>query len=335
MRFIIYGAGAIGSILGAYLARSNHNVVLVGRESHINRISQADLKIITKEGRFKVTASELNVISQASQIEYQPGDILLLTTKSQDTEEAAKSLIPYLPNNTPFFCLQNGVSNEEIVSRMFYKVYGGVLYFSGTYLRPGEIAYTRPGNVGIGLYPFGIDNTTKMVQAAIRKSGIPAFISEHIMALKWGKLVINLGMAVNAIADLSGEEAQASREAREFIADITEEGLKVIQAAGISLEEQSGHPPVTERPAILRAIEETSLPYQPEEMKHRPSTWQDIAQGRGKAEVEFLNGEIVRLGEKLGILTPLNSLMVHVVKQMAQDKTPPGKYTIAKLREMV
>ena len=335
MRFIIYGAGAIGSILGAYLARSNYNIVLVGRESHINRISQAGLKIITKEGRFKVTASELNVISQASQIEYQPGDILLLTTKSQDTEEAAKSLIQYLPNNTPFFCLQNGVSNENIVSRTFNMVYGGVLYFSGTYLRPGEIAYTRPGRVGIGLYPLGIDSTAKVVQEAIRKSGIPTFVSGHIMALKWGKLVINLGMAVNAVADLSGEEALASREAREFIADITEEGLKVIQAAGIPLEEQSGHPPVTERPAILRAIEETSLPYQPEEMKHRPSTWQDIAQGRGKAEVDFLNGEIVKLGEKLGILTPLNSLMVRVVKQMAQEKTPPGKYTIAKLRKMV
>jgi len=331
-RFLIYGAGAIGSIIGAYLTRSSYSVALIGRESHINHISRAGLKIITKEGEFTVHPN--NVVTHASQIEYQPGDVIFLTTKSQDTEEAAASLIQCVPENTPFFCLQNGISNEGIVSQRFRKVYGGVLYFSGTYLRPGEVSYTRPGMLGIGLYPSGIDDTAMAVCEAIRNSGIGAFTSEHIMALKWGKLVFNLGMAVNAAAGFSGEEVQAHRDLREFIADITEEGLKVIHAAGITLEGEPGQPPITERPARLRAMKDSTPPPQPEEMKHRFSVWQDLALGRGKSEIEFLNGEIVKLGKKLGVPTPLNSLMVRLVKQMARDKTPPGTYTIAQLREM-
>ncbi|MFH0914477.1 MAG: ketopantoate reductase family protein [Chloroflexota bacterium] len=334
MRFIVHGAGAIGSILGACLAKSGYKAVLIGREAHVNRINQSGLKIITKDGGFTVS---LPAVTHPSELEYQyqPGDVIFLTTKSEDTGEAADCLIRYFPDYTPFFCLQNGVSNEELVSRKFRHVYGGVVFFSGTFLKAGEVAYTRPGRVGLGVYPTGINSAAKTVQEALQESGIPTSLHEHIMSVKWSKLVINLGMAVNAIIGLSGAEALASREPRELIADIAEEGLRVIQAAGNALEDEPGQPPAAERPARLRAMKDSPPDAAAEEMKHRPSAWQDLVLQRGKSEVDFLNGEIVRLGKKLGIPTPLNSLMVRVVKQMAEEKSAPGKYAVAELRKML
>lgn len=333
MRLIIYGAGAIGSLFGAYLARAGNNMVLIGREAHVNQISRAGLKIVKSEGSFVIS---LPAVTRPSDIEYQPGDIIFLTTKSEDTEEAAATMAKHAPRDIPFFCFQNGVRNEETVSRNFTNVYGGVLFFSGTYLKPGEIAYTQGERVGLGVYPYGINDTTQRVHEILKAAGFHAFLHQSIIAVKWSKLVINLGMAVNAITGLSGAEGMASKECREFIADLTDEGVKVMQAAGIEFADEPGQPPASERGARLRAMSDSIPdPSIPEEMKHRPSTWQDIALKRGKTEVDFINGEVVELGKKLGIAAPLNSLLLRVVKEMTKEGAPPGKYSIADLKGML
>jgi len=275
-------------------------------------------------------------VTSPAETSYQPGDIIFLTIKSEDTEEVATTLSKYAPQEIPLFCFQNGVRNEEIASQHFSNIYGGVLFFSGTYLRAGEIAYTQGDRVGLGVYPSGVDELAQKVCEILKTAGFRSFWHQNIMAVKWSKLVINLGMAVNAITGLSGEEATASKESREFIADVTDEGVKVMQAAGIVFEEEPGQPPPAERGARLRAMSDSAPdPAKPEEMKHRCSTWQDIALKRGKTEVDFINGEVIKLGEKLGIPTPLNSLLLKLVKEMTQEGAPTGKYSISDLKKML
>lgn len=333
MRFVIYGAGAIGSLLGAYLAKAAYDTILIGREAHVSKIKQTGLKIRTSSGSFVVS---LPAVVRPSDIEYQPDDIVLLATKSEDTEEAVNIMAQCAPGDVALVCCQNSVRNEEIVSRSFTNVYGCVVFFSGTYLAPGEIAYTLGERLGLGVYPSGINETARRVYQALKAAGFGAFLHESIMAVKWSKLVLNLSMAVNAITGLSGAESRASKEPREFIADVLDEGVKAIQAAGIVFGDEPGQPSVADLGARMRAMTDSVPPLSiPEEMKHRPSLWQDIALKRGKTEIDFINGEIVELGKKLGMATPLNSLMVEVVRKMAQERALPGKYSIADLRRML
>jgi len=333
VRFIVYGAGAIGSLFGAYLAKTGHNTVLIGRKEHSEEINRSGLKIIKSDTSFVIS---LPAVTGPAEIEYEPGDIVFLTTKSQDTEEAAGLLAKYAPGDLPIFCFQNGVRNEETLSRRFSNVYGGVVFFSGTYLKPGEIAHTRVDRVGLGLYPGGVSDTARKVYEVLTAAGFQAFLHENIMAVKWSKLVTNLRMAVNALTGLSGQEGTVSRESREFIADVTDEGVKVMLEAGIVFSDEPGKPSAEESGARLRAMKDF-IPNlsTPEEMKHRPSVWQDITLKRGKNELDFINGEVVELGKKLGIKTPLNSLLLNLVKEITEKRLPAGNYTISDLKKML
>ena len=106
--------------------------------------------------------------------------------------------------------------------------------------------------------------------------------------------------------------------------------------AGIVFDDEPGQPPTEENAARLRAMKDSALDTLiPEEMKHRPSTWQDITLKRGKTELNFINGEVVELGKKLGIKTPLNSLLLNLVKETAAKRSPAGKYTIADLKKLL
>jgi 2-dehydropantoate 2-reductase len=123
-RYIVFGAGAIGSILGATLYRSGQDTVLIGRGSHVQAIRKEGLQLMS-EGvlrRIKVSA-----IEDLGALKPRPDDILLLTAKSQDTETATRQLSGIYGPRTSIVSLQNAVRNEEILARRFEGVYGGLV----------------------------------------------------------------------------------------------------------------------------------------------------------------------------------------------------------------
>jgi len=332
MRFIIYGAGAIGSLMGAYLARSGFESILVGRDKHVNRINNQGLKVITDKGQFTVA---IPAISNLSQIKSQPGDVVFITLKSQDTAASLEALSQNLARNIPIFCFQNGIRNESLVKTQFTRVYGGVVFFSGTCLNAGEVSHTRYDKVGFGVYPEGLDETTQQVYQALSKAGLDPFQHGHIMSVKWSKLAINLSMAINAVTGLSGAETLQDDDARRLISDMTDEGLKVIKAAGIVLADATGRPTLARHIAGLKSsARSVPAPAIPEGLKHRPSIWQDIYLKRGETEIDFLNGEIIQLGKKVHIPTPLNSFIVDLLKELAGKGDPTVRYDPRTLRRM-
>jgi 2-dehydropantoate 2-reductase len=332
MRFIIYGAGAIGSLFGAYLAQAGYNTILIGRKSHVDKINLNGLQLITAQGHFTIP---LAAVTATGEITSQPGDIIFITLKAQDTAESLDPLSKSFPQDTPVFCFQNGIRTESIVRRKFTRVYGGVVFFSGTYLNPGEVVHTRVDQVGFGVYPQGLDDTTGSIYDVLNKAGFSAFQHDCIMSVKWSKLVINLRMAVNAITGLSGAGTMNDKAARTLIADITEEGLHVIKAAGIALNSAPGNPSMDQYLAGLSpAVEALPVSEIPEELKHRPSIWQDITLKRGETEIDFLNGEIIALGRQVNLSTPYNSFIVKVLKDMVRSGKTPGKYSALELRRM-
>ena len=125
-------------------------------------------------------------------------------------------------------------------------------------------------------------------------------------------------------------------ESRFMMADILEETLRVVEKEGIEILPLAGHQPPEQMIESLRRPGERSFEVPgDEEMMLPPSTWQDLYLKRGRTEVEYLNGEIVRLGQKHETETPLNSLMVSLVTRMASEKVPPSAYTVRRLRAML
>lgn len=332
MRMIIYGAGAIGSVVGGYLHNSGHETVLVCSKAHAEAISRDGLKITGVQGDYDL---DVPAVAEASAIDFREDDVVLLTTKTHDTEaaieklgDAAKGLV--------VVCFQNSVRNEEMAAPHFKRVYGGIAFFGAKYLEPGKVIHTAENSLGIGLYPKGLDETVSAVSEILTRAGFSVTAYPNVMAVKWAKLFRNLNNALFAITNLSVMEGIKYEDSRFLMADTIDEALVVTERAGIEILPLAGHQPPEKMVESLRRPGDRDFDVPPEdEMSLRPSTWQDLYLKRGRTEVEYFNGEIVRLGEELGIPTPLNSLMVRVVNRMATEKMAPGAYTAAQLRAML
>lgn len=335
MRHIIYGAGAIGSVMGGYLAETGSEAVLIGRTAHVEAIRSHGLKITGIKGDHCI---QIEAFVHPSELILREDDVIHLTVKSQDTPEVAEALRSCHAQDLPIFCFQNGVRNERTLTHAgFSRVYGGIAYFGATYARPGEIINTSRNALGMGLYPEGLDETTRSTAAELERAGFFVGQYERIMEGKYTKLLTNLNNALYAACGFSLQEAQTTDGPREFMAAVLEEGLKVIRAAGISLANLPGGRTPEDLIRNLREKQERPLAGSPfrEDIEVRPSTWQDFFHRRGKSEVDHFNGEIEELGRELGIPTPYNSLLQWINRKMLEEGLNLGCFSLDDLKAML
>ena len=332
MRFIIYGCGGIGGPIGAELHLAGYDVVLIDVGEHIEKIMQDGLRLrgLTGEHVIKVPAA-----ARITDVEMQPDDVIFLVMKSPETREAVEAARGHVDPDTPVFCFQNGVRNEEIASEYFNNVYGGVVLFSGTHITPGEVIHTVDKGLGMGIYPEGIDEMAENVGKALADAGFKITNSKEIMKMKWRKVFMNLGNGVFAMTDICGQEIAWNKKLRELLADIQEEAYRASNAAGIELGTMPGLPPVEKVLQTFRTMEDKQKPDMEEHMMLRPSTWQDVYLQRGRTELDSFYGEIVRLGQKHGVPTPINQTIFDMVEEMVQKGEQPGKYTLDEINERV
>src|SRR5262245_24708274 len=124
MRFVIYGAGAIGGVVGARLAEHGHDVLLIARGPHLDAIQQGGLRLEWPDGSVDL---DIPAVGHPSEIDFTDDDVVMLATKSQDTEHVTQELATVAPPTLPIVCLQNGVSNERDVLRRFGRVHAAVV----------------------------------------------------------------------------------------------------------------------------------------------------------------------------------------------------------------
>jgi len=332
MRIIVYGAGAIGSIIGGYLHNCGQETLLICSEAHAKAISQGGLKITGVQGDHVI---KVPAVSDVEQIEFREDDVVFLTMKTYDTE-AAVGKLGDAASHLIAVCFQNSVRNEEFAATRFGRVYGGIAFFGAKYLEPGKVVHTAENSLGIGAYPKGLDSTVDTISAPLTRAGFAVTPYPNIMAVKWSKLFRNLNNALFAITGMPVLGGIKYEESRFMMADILEEALHVVQKEGVEILPLAGQQPPDQMIDSLRRPGDRSFDVpDDEETMLRPSTWQDLYLKRGRTEVEYLNGEIVRLGQKQKTPTPLNSLMVRVVSEMASKGVQPGAYTVSRLRAMV
>ena len=319
MRYIIYGAGGIGSIMGGHLFRTGQDVILIGRTGHINAINNNGLCLITPTGTHVL---QIPSVTAPEQIEFRPDDVVFLCMKGQDTGAALQNLKAVIAD-IPVFCFQNGVRNEEIAAEYFARVYGVMVRVGAVYLTDGEVVARRdpPGWYIIGRYQEGTDELAETVADDLRTAGYYIRTVADVMPYKWGKLMANTGNAVGAITSGSWQDMMPVFRA------VSAEAAEVVEKAGIKWISQEqvakDWPEITEP---LRGQLNTEA---------QSSTWQSLARHQGTVETDFLNGEIVRVAKQLGLKAPLNEKLVEISREMAANHEPPGKYTLAQLSEML
>lgn len=319
MRYIIYGAGGIGSIMGGHLARTGHDVVLIGRPGHVDAINKQGLRLVTP---LETYVLQIPAVTGPGQIDVTADDIICLCMKGQDTEPALRDL-KSVTDNVPVFCFQNGVRNEEIAAQYYPDVYGVMVRVGAVYTNDGEVTARRepPGWYIIGRYPAGKDSLVDAVAGGLREAGYLVRTSADVMPYKWGKLMANLGNAIDAI---TGSDWGSQRS---LYRAVFEEARTILEKAGIRWVSQE---------QVGREWPETSTSVRGQiTTEAHSSTWQSLARRQGSVETEFLNGEIVRVAKGLGLAAPLNEKLVIITGEMAASHDLPGRYTVADLSGML
>jgi 2-dehydropantoate 2-reductase len=314
MKYVVYGAGAVGGVIGANLHRAGVEVTLVARGEHLAALRSRGLRLDTPDGSERL---RIPAVGGAGEVVWTDDTVVLLTVKSQQTQDALEDLAAHAPARTPVVSVQNGVANEQAILRRFQDVYSVCVMLPSAHLEPGVVAQKcspTPGILDIGRIPRRTDDLDEAIAADLRRAGFESQPRPDIMAWKYRKLVLNLGNGVDAVC-AAGEAAD------ELVRRARDEGDLVLRHAGVVV--VSAEEDAERRDDVLRSGDGAWQP--------GGSTWQSVRRGVGSVEIDYLSGEIVLLGRLHGIPTPVNELLQRVVAEVAREGGPARSVDAAAL----
>jgi 2-dehydropantoate 2-reductase len=316
MRYVVIGAGAIGGTVGGRLAEAGREVVLVARGAHLAALQESGLRLDDPE---RSRTLRLPAFGGVGEVGWRTGDVALLCTKTQDTEALLDALRATAPA-VPVVCAQNGVANERFAAARFAAVQAMCVMLPAEHLTPGHVvAYSAPvpGVLDVGRYPDGVDELSEGVAADLTAAGFRSRPDPAVMRAKYRKLLLNLANAAEAAC------GPRSPHLAELAAAAREEGERCLAAAGIAVQSAEEE----------RARRDGGLTVRPVAGASRGggSTWQSLRRATGSVEAAFLNGEIVELGRRYGVPTPVNALLLDTVARMAAGSEQPGGRDAAQL----
>ncbi|TDO56657.1 2-dehydropantoate 2-reductase [Kribbella sp. VKM Ac-2571] len=314
-RFIVVGLGAIGGTIAARLHQSGHEVLGVATGAHAAAIATDGLLVKDPEEhlrcRLRVTHSLAAAAAKAD-------DIVIVATKSQDTASVLRSL----PSpDIPVTMAQNGIANESEALRWSARVEGMVVMSPCVYLQPGMVIQhaCRPfGVLDVGAFPGGVSEVSRTVADALTAAGYLSRPVPNVTAWKTAKLLTNLGNAVEVVCGPQTRGGPLTRR-------LEDEAEAVLDASGI---ERVGSQEAAERAALLRAVEVDG--------QRRPggSVWQS-AWRNADTEVDYLNGEIVRLARQAGREAPANAIVQALTHQVTSGRIAIGSVPEQEVLSMV
>jgi len=307
----VMGAGAVGCYVGGCLAAAGVDVTFVGRQPVIDELSRHGLTVSDCEGASHHIALAPRHLALAMPPDARPA-LVLLTVKSAATTEAANQLDKVLPAGTTIVSLQNGIGNADAAqqSAPMLRVLPGMV--------PYNIAQTAPATYHRGT----AGRLAALDDAALRpwvdvfeRAGIPIDLKRDLRPTQWGKLLINLNNAVNALSGLPLRDELMDRGFRRCFAALIDEGLDVLSAAGITPASVIAVP-VDRLPTVLRLpnvlfrlVAARMLRIDPQA---RSSMADDLTRGR-RTEIDALCGEVVRLARAHERAAPRNAKMVELL----------------------
>jgi 2-dehydropantoate 2-reductase len=313
-RIAVIGAGAIGSALGALLHRAGQDVVLIGRSAHVSAIRNEGLKVDGDAGTFTANINAVEALT------FRP-DLALLTVKTQDVVKAVETQKAFL-RDIPVVTFQNGIRSDDIVSSILPKeqILSAVVLMHATYLLPGKVTIVYRGQLMLGS-PYAATNERLHDVAQTLNLAVPARVTDNIQGAHWLKLIINLNNALPAITNQTMDAIYANASLRNLAVRLMREGLLVINRARIRLESLPEVSVVLTKLVnwmplgIAGRIAGVKVRRLTTQWPLWGSTLQSIQRGR-RTEIDYLNGEVVKLGKRFGEATPLNAKMVELVHRV-------------------
>jgi 2-dehydropantoate 2-reductase len=306
MKICVVGCGAVGSIFAAHLARKGKAEVYafdVSKE-HVDAIQKHGLRL---SGAVDFTAP-VKATTNAQEIPV--CDFGIIATKSTHTRGAIAATAHLFPETSAVCSVQNGVGNEEILAEHVRFVIRGTTFPAGHLIEPGHVGYDIKGDTWIG--PFEptqtpIDRVQKLADL-LNRAGLSVIALEDARGAQWTKLIFNASTnPVGALTLLHHGAATRLTATGQLFDDLISEGMAVAKALGIELH---GSPcDLVQKGASAPG-------------KHNASMLQDVLAKR-QTEVDFMNGAIVKWGEKLSVPTPLNKTMWALIKGLEHSWTNP------------
>ena len=315
MRVIVYGVGAIGGAMAVALSEAGTEVIGIARGKQLEAIRAHGLTLRTPEGD---RHQRLAVVTHPQEIEWRTDDVILLTLKTQDTPGALEALRATGVTEQPIFCVQNGIANDDMALRLFPHVYGVMIEMPVTFATPGEVvAYfsPKPGLVHIGRHGAGDDRAGQALKTLLEQAGFAAFVQPDLRPLRYAKLLMNLANAVDAV--MGGGET-----AKPYVEAARAEARAVYDKAGVV-------------PADLIAASDglrLAIRPVPGAPAGGSSSAQSLARGAGSIETDYLNGEIVLMGRRLGVPTPVNAWFANRAQAMVRNGEAARSVDIEEIR---
>ena len=312
LNILSIGAGAIGTYFGGSLALKGHNVVFLERPQVAGELENGSLKLSINGDELEIKKPKV-VDSLPEAIKQGPYDFALFALKSFDTESALEGFAPFSEQLPPFLCLSNGVENEQAIAKVLGEdkvIYGTVTTAVGR-RGNGNIIVDKLRGVGIAKgHPL-----SERIAKAMDVAGLQAILYEDPASMKWSKMLTNLiSNASSAIVDMPPAEVFSHsglfylevKQLREMLFVMRELGIKVVDVPKTPVKALAFAlkilPLFILRPLLSKAVGGGRG-------DKMPSFHIDLHNGRGKSEVSYLNGAVVRNGEILGIPTPANLLL--------------------------
>ncbi|MCK5721667.1 MAG: 2-dehydropantoate 2-reductase [Gammaproteobacteria bacterium] len=301
----IVGTGAIGGAFGGFLSDAGCEVTFIQKnEDIINEIKENGLSI---SGVKDIHLNNVTIAPPGSIT--QKHDLILLAVKAYSLEEALKSTLPIIGENTYVVCLQNGLGISEVVRKYVNEeqVIEGVVWFPATMVKPGYIkVLTFYEQSILGGRSYRSQEYAKKLALLLTSAGIPTKAVDNISNEVWRKAIPVIACnSINAITRTKLGIMSEIPELKESLFAVAKESLKIARAEGIELDEEYL------RKSMLSALEKG--------YEHETSMLLDIVNNR-KTEIDFLNGKIIELGKKHNIQTPLNLLIYGVIKALEGGK---------------
>ncbi|MBZ9656629.1 2-dehydropantoate 2-reductase [Phyllobacterium lublinensis] len=332
IRIVIAGAGSIGCYAGGCLAAAGKDVIFLVRPQVEAALGEHGLKVVDLDGTEKLIPPERLILTVDPVVAFDRADIILVAVKSGSTEEMAELIGHHAPTTASVVSLQNGVGNAQVLHR---KLPAGFTVVSG--MVPFNVVQSE-----LDVVPLTVRRTTEGTVLIDDKSGdladdlsVPGFNVRHepdMQGVLWGKLLINLNNAPNALSNLPLSAQLSDRNWRLLLADQISEGINVLKANGIKPGKVQGLSPLL-LPWILRLpnflfriIAKKMLNIDP---RARSSMWEDLERGR-PTEIDHLQGVILDLAGKKNIDAPFTRRIVASIKQ-AEGK-PLRSHTVEQIR---
>lgn len=308
----IFGAGSIGCYVGGKLAAAGASPVLIGRE-RLQRTLGEQFSLSDYKGfRQQLAPETFEFTTSASAVA--GANLVLLAVKSADTRDAASALASHLPTAIPIVSLQNGVGNVHLLQQMLprHTVLAGMVPFNVIQEPAGHFHRGTEGDLMVAADPL-----LAQFQDLFRRAGLPLVLRHDMEAVLWGKLLLNLNNPVNALSDIPLKAELSQRDYRRCLALAQQEALILLSAAGIKPARVTALAPPW-LPRVLRLpnplftrLAARMLAIDP---LARSSMWEDLNRRR-KTEVDYINGAVVALAERLGRDAPVNRALVELIHQ--------------------